>query len=199
MPKALLVATLATLLVGSAACSRKTRSVDIAPDASLLAVEVQGEGEIEKYDLTGDGKPDLIKVFTRTGDPKVPLADRPRVLARTEIDFNRDGKLDVWQYFNPDGVMVREAMDHDFDGKVDAIDYYAQGAVYKREVFLPPGTQPTLWRYYEEGKLVRNERDTTGDGKPDVFEYFDDGKIVRVGYDRDADGKPDYYEEAKEE
>jgi hypothetical protein len=198
MQKVLLVAGLAALMLTSAGCNRKTRGLDIPPDASLLAVEVEGDGEVEKYDLTGDGKADLVKVFTRSGDPKLPAQDRPRVHARTEIDFNRDGKLDVWQYFNPDGVMVREEMDHDFDGKVDAIDYYAQGAVFKREVFLPPGTRPSLWRFYEEGKLARNERDTTGDGKPDTFEYFDDGKIVRVGYDRDGDGKPDFYEEAAE-
>ncbi len=190
----LLVATLT-------ACGGSDKKADeaVSAEASLVAVEVKGDSEIESYDLNGDGKPDMQSVYTLKGGPEVPKAQRTRLLARKELDVNFDGTMDVKQFFNEAGIMIRESMDLDFDRKVDAIDYYQEGAKYKREMYTNFVERPSIWKYYDQGRVVRKERDTTGDGKPDTFEYYEDGKLARVGYDRNGDGKPDLYEEADKE
>lgn len=186
----------AALVAAACGDSETTKDTEVKPEASLVAVEVTDDSETEHFDLNGDGEPDVSKVFSRVSDPKDPKAPKQRVLARTDLDVNFDGKVDMRQFFNDDAVMVREEMDLDFDGRIDAIDFYLEGAIYRREVFLNFNEKPSIWKFYELGKLVRKERDESGDGKPDTFEYYEGDQIVRVGFDRNGDGKPDYYEEA---
>ena len=131
-------------------------------DTSVMEVTISGEGEVEEYDLNGDGKADMTSVFTRIGDPNLPREQRARVLARKEIDVNFDTKTDVKQFYGEDGVLVREEMDLDFDSKIDAIDYYVDGSRVRREMFLNFVEKPSMWKYYNEGKLVQKSKDTTG-------------------------------------
>lgn len=198
---ALLVASMLVASGGLVACggSDKKDEEGVSAEASLVAVEITGEGEVESYDLNGDLKPDMQSVYTLKGGPKVPAAQKTRLLARKELDVNFDGTMDVKQFFNEAGIMVRESMDLDFDGKVDAVDYYQEGAKYKREMYTNFVERPSIWKYYDQGRVVRKERDDNVDGKPDTFEYYEEGKLARVGFDRNGDGKPDYYEEADKE
>ena len=184
----------AILLVAACGDSDSKPKTDVQPEASLVAVEVTEDHETEHYDLNGDGKPDVSKVYSKVAG--APGAPKKRVLARTDLDVNFDAKVDMRQFFNNDGVMLREEMDLDFDGKTDAVDHYLEGAIIRREIFLNFNEKPSIWKFYEEGRLVRKERDESGDGKPDTFEYYEGDQIVRVGFDRNGDGKPDYYEEA---
>ena len=163
---------------------------DLPSEASILGVEVREDSEVEKYDLSGDGKADVWKYFTRAGEAKI------RVKARTDRDYNWDGTIDSSQHFDMGGVMVREELDLDFDGAFDAVDYYSEGKLYKREMAFTFAEQPTIWKFYDQGEMIRKERDTSGDGKPDTLEYWEKGRIVRVGFDRDGDGNPDFYEDA---
>lgn len=181
---------------------------DTPADATLVAVEVTGEGEVEKFDLNGDGKPDVWKTFSVIGGAPLaegqeagqqPAGGTERLLARSEMDVNFDGKIDMKQVFNKDGAMIREEMDLDFDGNNDAIDYYRNGKITKREMYAGFSKQVSMWKYYEDGVLIRKERDTTSDGKADTFEYYENGAITRIGLDQNGDGKPDYYEVAKTE
>ncbi len=190
----LLVVPATVLLLAACGDSDSKPKTEVQPEASLVAVEVTDDNETEHYDLNGDGKPDVSKVFSKVAG--APGAPKKRVLARTDLDVNFDTKVDMRQFFNQDGVMVREEMDLDFDGKTDAVDFYAEGAIVRRESFLNFNEKPSIWKFYEEGRLVRKERDESGDGKPDTFEYYEGDQIVRVGFDRNGDGKPDYYEEA---
>ena len=194
-----------------AACGGSDVVKDDTPaDATLVAVEVTGEGEVEKFDLNGDGKPDVWKTYTVIGG--APAGDeggenaaaidpggKERLLARSEMDVNFDGKIDMRQMFNKDGAMIREEMDLDFDGNTDAIDYYRDGKINKREIFAGFTKQVSTWKFYEDGALIRKERDTTANGKADTFEYYENGAIQRIGQDQNGDGKPDYYEVAKTE
>ena len=195
----LLLATAATLFLLGCGGS-ETKSTDTgSSDASLMEVKISGDGEVEKYDLNGDGKPDMTSTFTRVGPKDLPREERKRILARREIDVNFDTKTDVKQFYGEDGVLVREELDLDFDSNRDAIDYYANGVRVRREIFLnfAADAPASMWKYYEDGKITQKARDTTGDGKPDVFEFFDtEGNVVRVGYDTKGDGKPNYYKEA---
>jgi hypothetical protein len=176
----------------------KEDTPDSADDKSIMEVTITGESETEEYDLNGDGKADMTSVFTRSGDASIPREERSKVLARKEIDVNFDTKMDVKQFFSPDGALVREEMDLDFDSKIDAIDYYVDGVRVRREMYLNFVEKPSMWKDYENGKLVRKSKDTTGDGLANEFEYYGpDGNIVRIGYDTKGDGNPDYYEDAE--
>ena len=179
----------------ASACNGADKVEDKKKQASMLGLEVQGDAEVEKYDLDGDGKADVWKYFNLSGDKKTPKAERKRVLARRDMDMNSDSKVDLRQHYDSGGDMVREVMDHDFDGKFDATDFYRDGTLYKREIALNFREKPSIWKYYEAGKVIRLERDSNGDGKPDTVEFFEDGKLTRIGYDRDGDGKPDDYDE----
>lgn len=167
-----------------------------AKNPAMLALEVQGDAEVEKYDLNGDRKPDVWKYFNRVGDKSAPAKKRERLLAKKELDVNFDGKVDMRQFFNKFGDVVREEMDLDFDGHFDAVDYYLDGELYKREIAMNFAEKPNVWKYFDNGTLRRKERDTNADGRPDVFEYYaPDGGLTRIGYDRDGDGKPDFYDD----
>mgnify|MGYP001169255089 CR=1 FL=1 len=202
----------AGLALSLMACGGAEVAKDSGPaDATLVAVEVTGEGEVEKFDLNGDGKPDVWKTYSVIGgapaaagddagaQPVIDPANKERLLARSEMDVNFDGKVDMKQVYNKDGAMIREEMDLDFDGNNDAIDYYRDGKITRREMYAGFSKQVSMWKYYDEGALIRKERDTTGDGKADTFEYYEDGAIQRIGLDQNGDGKPDYYEVAKTE
>ena len=64
-----------------------------------------------------------------------------------EVDTNKDGKPDRWEYFK-DGVQDRIESDKNFDGK------------------------PDMTVYFEGGKLSRVEIDTDYDGKVDRWDRF---------------------------
>jgi hypothetical protein len=161
------------------------------PEAQLLGLEIVGETSVERYDLNGDGKPDLFKIYViREGD-----GDKKTLLGRQDLDLDFDGDVDVRRYFNEQGTVVREEMDLDFDGQFDAIDYYSDGNLYRRDMALNFEGKPSIIKYYSANKLTRKERDTNADGKIDTVEFFEDGKLIRTGYDRDGDEKPDVYKE----
>lgn len=186
-------------LVGAlAACpDGQTTKEGKKPEAQLLGLELRGDVEVEKYDLDGDGQPDVWKHYVFTGGPDVPKEKKPRLLARQDIDLNFDGKVDVKRYFNAQAALVREEMDLDFDERFDAVDYYADGVLYRRDIALNTQGQPSIVKFYNDQTLTRKERDTDGDGSMDVVEYYEGGKLVRIGEDRDGDGKPDVYREVE--
>ena len=190
LSKPTLAAVLALCVTAAGCPDAETEDEGVRAEASILGVEVNENSEVEKYDLSGDGKADVWKYFSKVSDAA------PRIKARTDRDFNWDGKVDSRQHFDPNGVMVREELDLDFDGRFDAIDYFLDGKHYKREQSFNFDAKPTIWKYYEDGQVVRKERDTNANGRADTFEFYEKGKLLRVGYDRDGDGKPDYFDQA---
>ena len=167
------------------------------PEAQFLGMEIIGETSVEKYDLNGDGTPDLFKIYVVRG-PKDDPAKRTQLLGRQDLDLDFDGDIDVRRHFNEQGTVVREEMDLDFDGKFDAVDYYSEGVLYRRDMALNFEGKPSIVKFYTANKLVRKERDTNGDGKIDTVEFYENGKIVRIGVDKDGDEKPDVYTELRE-
>jgi len=196
----LLTATAVVAVVAASACSSAPEEKEgKSPEASMLGLEVRGDAEVEKYDLNGDGEADDWRYYIRKGDKDVPKEERPRLLARQDLDLNFDKSPDVRRHFNEQGTVVREEMDLDFDGKYDAIDYYSDGALFRRDLALNFAGSPSIIKFYNEAQLARKERDTNGDGKMDTIEYYEGGKLIRIGEDRDGDGKPDVYTEVEQD
>jgi hypothetical protein len=187
-----------TLGAVAGACATKGKGPQVAPEAQLLGTELTGETETERFDLNGDGRADLLRVYVLRPAPNEP-ARQERLLARQEIDLNFDEQVDVRRHFNDQGLVMREEMDLDFDGRFDAVDYYAGGALYRRDMALNFEGRPSIVKYYEDNVLTRKERDTTGSGRMDTFEYYEKGRLTRIGRDNDGDGNPETYVEVRQE
>ena len=192
------IAAAAVALMG-ACSSGPEEKAGKSPEASMLGLEVRGDAEVEKFDLNGDKLADDWRYYIRQGDKDTPKDQRPRLLARQDLDLNFDTTPDVRRHFNEQGTVVREEMDLDFDGRFDAIDYYSDGALFRRDLALNFAGTPSIIKFYNEAQLARKERDTNGDGKMDTIEYYEGGKLVRIGEDRDGDGKPDVYTEVDQD
>jgi len=188
----------ALVVLSSAGCKSAPDRQAIVPEAQLLGIEIRGDTETEKYDLNGDGRPDLFRIYVLRG-PKDDPESRTRHLARQDLDLNFDDRIDMRRHFNEDGVVVREEMDLDFDGVFDAVDYYSNGQLYRRDMALNFNGRPSIVKFYTANKMVRKERDTNSDGNMDTFEYYSEGRLTRIGVDRNGDGVPDVYTEVASE
>jgi hypothetical protein len=84
-------------------------------------------------------------------------------------DINRDGRPDVWQYYDSRGVLLRVNVDTNFDGRSD------------------------VQELYENGHLIRRESDRNFDDRVDLVEEFDaiTGQHTRSVVDADFDGRAD--------
>lgn len=145
-----------------------------------------GEAEdAEELDLTGDGRPNVVRVFS------LPEGEGEPKLRRKAVDLNNDGLLDVWTWYADDGAVVKQAFDLDFDGRADVTAHFANGRLVRKELYQGVTTRPNAFKYYENGKLVRVERDRTADGRIDTWEYWEGDRLDRVGVDVTGDGTVD--------
>lgn len=134
-----------------------------------------------KFDSNGDRKPDVFAYFSGRNTPD-----------RLEIDENRDGTIDRWEEYNPEGKLVRFATSR-------------KGGTPERFVEVDPVTQATIQvetdadhdgrrerlELFVGGKLSRAEIDTDGDGKRDRIQDWSPGYLASEEIDRDNDGRPD--------
>jgi hypothetical protein len=72
----------------------------------------KGSRVMSEYDTDQDGKPNVFKYYIKSDDGRM-------YLDRKERDEDGDGKIDVWERFNPLGEVIRTGRDTDGDGKVD--------------------------------------------------------------------------------
>jgi hypothetical protein len=84
-------------------------------------------------------------------------------------DTNRDGRPDVWQYYDRHGALLHIDIDTNFDGRADIQESYAGG------------------------QLVRRESDLNFDDRIDTVDEFDavTGARIRTVVDEDFDGRAD--------
>lgn len=147
------------------------------------------------YDTSGDGNPDVRKVFIRLG-----LGDLARlVMICRETDLNGDGTKDVIRYYDNTGASLREDSDRNFDGSVDASVLFQDGRIVRKELDDNYDGVVDAKVYYEDGSPARAERDLAGRStaqawRPDRWEYFEDGKVVRMGTDMDGDNSVDRWD-----
>ena len=134
-----------------------------------------------RYDSDKNQKPDVFAFFSGRDTPD-----------RLEIDDNRDGRIDRWEEYNPQGLLVKYATasrgsSPDRFVDVDPItktitqvetDADHDGRRERRETF-------------SGGKLTQSEVDTNADGRLDRLQTWQNGILIAEEVDRDGDGKPD--------
>ncbi len=117
--------------------------------------------------------------------------------SQSKVDRNFDGKIDVINYFNRQGVIETAEADDDFDGvfetkykftygslvhqksdldqdgNIDLEAYFKFGVLYKIKIIGNKRSAPTKWQQYKLGKLISAKYDSNGDGKFDVVHEYD--------------------------
>lgn len=145
-------------------------------DCDLQSSDAKG------LDANGDGKPDIIKVFS--GGREVCRA----------VDINMDRMIDVFVYFDDAGQVRRRESGFDRDTQPDEISYYQGGQLIRKERETNNDRKIDTWSYFTAGRLVKEERDSTGDGYVDQWWTFnrpDQPQCAIVLTDADGDGQPD--------
>jgi hypothetical protein len=102
-----------------------------------------------EVDTKGSGRPDTIYYYEKGqmareerdesdhGRPSFRAVYRDGRLAKVEKDLDRDGKMDLWIYYDmaKDAETVsKEERDLNGDGVVDLWSYYEEGRVIRRDV-----------------------------------------------------------------
>jgi len=179
------------------------------PDALLAraaSIDVHGSGgercdgskpgrEVSEYDTSGDGRPDVRKVFVALGSDE----DARLVMICRENDVNGDGRKDVIRYYDDQGRSIREEQDRDFDGRMDLVLVFQDGQPMVKELDENHDGKIDTKIFLEDGEPVRAERDLAGRSTPeqwhpDRWEYFEDGRMVRMGTDLDGDSRVDRWD-----
>jgi len=149
----------------------------------------------KKYDASKNGEADIINVFK-----KVPKKDGSREEYDLQIhvkmmDLNRDGKIDVWRFYDNNGAVAKEEIDLDFDGKIDVTNFYTAGVVRRKEFSVRFDEKTDRWKHYDEnGVIILLEEDQCNNGKPDYWEHYTNGVLERIEKDTSGDGKPDVFQ-----
>ena len=113
-----------------------------------------------------------------SGSPSAPAAPTPLLPqgapgGMVELDRNGDGLIDYRVYYDAKGKVAREELDFNFDGKMDTFYYYKDGVMQREELDTHFNGMIDIWVYLLDGTYVqRYERDMDGDGKPDVVRDF---------------------------
>jgi len=174
--------------------------------AEALGAESKGSGsercdsrktgrETSEYDTSGDGVPDVRKVYLSTGAG----VDARLVMICRETDANGDGKKDVIRYYDDEGRSLREESDRNFDGRMDIALVFQDGNVVRKELDENRDGKIDTKIFLENGKPLRSERDLKGRSSaqqwvPDRWEYYEEGRMVRMGTDLDGDSRVDRWD-----
>jgi hypothetical protein len=163
--------------VGDAKLPSGSRSETIEHEACN-----ESGNRVEMLDATGDGKPDIKRVYDAKSGKEVCRI----------TDLNHDGKPDMYEYYDSNGVLRRREADFDDSGVVDLIEYYENGKLVRKELDTTGQHRIDTWDYYDPatGKRIRRERDTTNDGRVDQWWTWEGDKVT-IAMDKNGDGKPD--------
>jgi hypothetical protein len=109
------------------------------------------------------------------------------------VDFNRDGTIDVFVYYDEQGRDRRREYGFDRPDRPNEIDYFQDGQLIRKERETNNDGKIDTWDYYEGGRLAREERDTSGDGLVHEWWTFPapgSSSCPFVVTDVDGSGKP---------
>ena len=144
-------------------------SGDNTPDVRKL-FQTMGEGTLSRLvlvcreaDLNGDGRKDIVRLYTEEGRP-----------LREEADRDFDGRIDEVTHFTNGRVSLQE-IDTSSNGMIDTKIYYENGQPERAERDMANRStasewRPDRWEYYAEGRTVRIGTDINGDGKVDRWD-----------------------------
>ena len=146
--------------------------------------------QVVSLDANGDGKPDVIKLFVTVAQDGHTV--QQLVCKQTDLDF--DGKIDLVQYYGPNGELFMDEYSMNYNGKFNGRTFFQEGKKVRAEKDMDFDGKPDYFEFYEGGKLVRVERDRNGDGKVDEWQYYEGGRLDRIGYDSTGSGRADKWE-----
>ncbi len=162
------------------------RPVVVTEDELLLCADK--DKQIKSFDVSGDGKTDVWKLYVGAGDAG------PGVLTCKKTDLNFDGKVDMAIGYGADGSMLFEQLDITFDGRIDVVKRYDSNTKLAIEVARDSnsdGIFDIFESFGQDGKLLLVARDRNGDNALDVWEIHEDGELVESQFDDDYDGVVD--------
>jgi hypothetical protein len=174
------------IVISFGACSTTSEQVITSPYGRARDNTLNNLGLREiPIDLNNDMIPDQLNYYD-------PGNNR---LIRTERDVDFDGRIDIYEYYNAEGMIVEEEMNLDFDSAIDVVRYYREDGLLRRALAVGFSGELSVIKFYDnEGNILRIERDSNLNGQIDTWEYFEDNQIVRVARDEDGDGTPESME-----
>jgi hypothetical protein len=150
--------------------------------------------QVVTLDANGDGKPDVIKLFL----PSYQDGHQVQQLVCKQTDLDFDGKIDLVQYFGPNGELFMDEYSMNYSGKFNGRTFFQEGKKVRAEKDMDFDGKADYFEFFEGGKLVRVERDRNGDGKVDEWQYYENGKLDRVGFDTTGTGRVDKWDRGPE-
>ena len=150
-------------------------SLVIVSFAATVAVSACSQAERRRAEYDAETGKLRTLAFDASGDGRndaVGYVDGSR-LRRVELDFDADGAIDRWDFYNNDGVLEKVGLSQRDDGRMDAEAFYtATGALRLMRISTRRDGTFDRTEYYEHDALVRSEDDTNGDGKPDKWDTY---------------------------
>jgi hypothetical protein len=121
---------------------------------------------------------------------------------RARLDRDEDGRIERWEYYDPEGKLAKVGLDRANRGRPDAWAFSTADGRLERVEVSSSADESRIDRreFYDvsraaagsrEATLVRVESDTNGDMRMDRWERFADGAISTAEFDEDHDGRPD--------
>lgn len=136
-------------------------------------------------------------VGSRQGDGRIDMRAQMdgAHLRSVEIDRNRDGRPDRWEYYEQGAttrrtLLVRAEEANGADARVTRREYYDNGVIARVEEDTDNDGRNDKWEAYDHGSLARMDLDLTGRGFPDRrLIYRADGTLERSESDPTGDGR----------
>jgi len=175
--------------VANPADSLKPSSAQMGAQFDRSRCDDQGK-QVVTMDANGDGKADVIKLFVAVAQEG--RSSQQLACKQTDLDF--DGKIDLVQYYGPNGELFMDEYSMDYSGKFNGRTFFQEGKKIRSEKDMDFDGKPDYFEFFEGGKLVRVERDRNGDGKIDEWQYYENGRLDRIGWDTTGSGRVDKWE-----
>jgi len=156
----------------------------IAVGAAVTWTFFRSAVSAEGIDADRDGVVETRWIHSASGSP-----------LRSELDRNRDGKVDHVTHFDGHGVPDVAESDDDFDGVFEVRWFYRHGQVASAEMDSDGDGYFDLRTRSENGVAVSTEYLDPATGLPLRVEHYRKGKIVRAEVDTDRDGRLDQEQE----
>ncbi len=179
--------------VGSPGSELKVSNEDFGAKFDRSRCDDRGK-HVVSLDASGDGKPDVIKLFVQSSQDGQPV--NQLVCKQSDLDF--DGKIDLVQYYGQNGELFMDEYSMNYSGKFNGRTFFQDGKKVRAEKDMDFDGKPDYYEYYEGGRLVRVERDRNADGKVDEWQYYENGRLDRIGFDTTGSGRVDKWERGPE-
>jgi len=95
-------------------------------------------------------------------------------------DKNKDGKPDLWIFYDDNNRPLKIENDRNFDDKLDLWIIYGEKGARVTQIDLNFDGRPDMYSYYRYGQRIKLEIDTDYDGKLDQINEYSDDRLVKM-------------------